>query len=100
MTKIYKKKICDIMITAMHKRTKISCENLVQDAINRCTVSSIQNYIRRNYMRNTQQWALWACQHFPFLLQVTSTNPLESYHSELKKLLSLKYGLISTFSFY
>ena len=61
MTKIYEKKIHDIMIAVMHKRTKISCESLVQNAINRNTVSSIQNYIRRNYMRNTQQWALWVC---------------------------------------
>ncbi|RGB41263.1 hypothetical protein C1646_810793 [Rhizophagus diaphanus] len=35
-----------------------------------------------------------ARQHSPLLLQVTSTNQLESYHSELKGLTSLKYGLI------
>ena len=87
------------MITAMHKRTKISCESLVQDAIDKCTVPSIQNYIRRNYMRNTQQWALWARQHSPLLLQVTTTNPIESYHSELKRSSSPKYGLIGTSSF-
>ncbi|GES76067.1 hypothetical protein GLOIN_2v1776807 [Rhizophagus clarus] len=45
-------------------------------------------------MKNTHQWALWARQHSPLLLQVTTTNPLESYHSELKKSTSLKYGLI------
>lgn len=85
------------MIAAMHKRTKIGCESLVQDAIDKCTVPSIQNYIRRNYMRNTQQWALWARQHSPLLLQVTSTNPLESYHSELKRSSSPKYGLIGIY---
>src|SRR5205085_6887727 len=95
-----KKKIWDIMIAAMHKRTKIGCESLVQDAIDKCTVPSIQNYIRRNYMRNTQQWVLWARQHSPLLLQVTSTNPLESYHSELKRSSSPKYGLIGAFSFH
>ncbi|PKC58464.1 hypothetical protein RhiirA1_541059 [Rhizophagus irregularis] len=82
------------MIAAMHKRTKISCKKLIQEAINNCPVPTIQNYIRRNYMRNTQQWALWACQHFPLLLQVTSTNPLESYHSELKRKTSSLHGLI------
>src|SRR5438105_13448694 len=87
------------MIAAMHKRTRIGCESLIQDAINKCTVSSIQNYIKRNYMRNTEQWALWARQHSPLLLQVTSTNPLESYHSELKRSSSPKYSLIGTFSF-
>ncbi|RHZ85405.1 hypothetical protein Glove_66g199 [Diversispora epigaea] len=31
---------------------------------------------------------------FPLLLQVTSTNALESYHSELKKITSSQHGLI------
>ena len=82
------------MNAAMHKRTKIGCEKLIQDAINDCTIPAVQNYIKRNYMKNTQQWALWARQHSPLLLQVTSTNPLESYHSELKRLMSSSHGLI------
>ena len=73
------------MVAAMHKRTKIGCEGLVQDAINRCSVPTIQNYIKRNYAKNTEKWGLWARQHSPLLLQVTSTNSLESFHSELKK---------------
>ncbi|CAB4438152.1 unnamed protein product [Rhizophagus irregularis] len=51
----------------MHKRTKIGCESLVQDAINSCPVPSIQ---------------------------ITSTNSLESFHSELKKTTSSSHGLI------
>src|SRR4051812_30156404 len=94
MTKIYEKKPRDIMNVAMHKRTKIGCEKLVQDAINNCAIPAIRNYIKRNYMKNTQQWALWARQHSPLLLQVTSTNPLESYHSELKRSTSPSHGLI------
>jgi hypothetical protein len=85
MSKIHEKKTRDVMIVAMHKRTKIGCEKLIQDVINNCTVPTIQNYIRRNYMKNTQQWALWARQHSPLLLQVTFTNPLESYRNELKE---------------
>jgi hypothetical protein len=94
MTKIYDKKTRDIMNAAMHKRTKIGCEKLVQDAINNCEVPAIQNYIKRNYIKNTQQWALWARQHSPLLLQVLSTNPLESYHNELKRVTSSSHGLI------
>ncbi|PKK57547.1 hypothetical protein RhiirC2_791118 [Rhizophagus irregularis] len=56
------------MITVMHKRTKIGCESLVQDAINSYPVSSIQ---------------------------IISTNSLKSFHSELKKMTSLSYGLIN-----
>jgi hypothetical protein len=82
------------MIAVMHKRTKIGCESLVQDAINHCPVPFIQNYIKRNYAKNTEKWSLWARQHSPLLLQVTSTNLLESYHSELKKKTSSLHGLI------
>ncbi|CAG8820899.1 8940_t:CDS:2, partial [Cetraspora pellucida] len=96
MQRIYEKEIHDIMIVAMHKRTKVGCENFVQDAISRCSVPAIKNYIKRNYMNNTQQWGLWARQHSPLLLQVTSTNPLESFHSELKKITSSLHGLIAS----
>ena len=94
MSKIYDKKTRNIMNAAMHKRMKIGCEKLVQEAISNCAVPAIKNYIRRNYEKNTQQWALWARQHSPLLLQVTSTNPLESFHSELKRLTFSKHGLI------
>ncbi|RHZ79614.1 hypothetical protein Glove_143g4 [Diversispora epigaea] len=60
MTKIYDKKTRNIMNAAMHKRTKIGCEKLIQKAINNCTVPAIRNYIKRNYVKNMQQWALWA----------------------------------------
>ena len=82
------------MLHAMHKRTRIGCESLIQEAINECANPTIKKYILRNYTKNTHQWALWARQHSPLLLQVTSTNALESYHSELKSTTSPKYGLI------
>ena len=78
----------------MYKRTRIGCENLVQQAINECPIPTIKQYISRNYTRNIHQWALCARQHSPLLLQVTSTNALESYHSELKRTSSPQHGLI------
>ena len=78
----------------MHKTTKIGCEELIRQAIHACQVSGIKNYITRNYIKNSNQWARWARQHSPLLLQVTSTNPLESYHSELKRTTSSKHGII------
>ncbi|CAB4390823.1 unnamed protein product [Rhizophagus irregularis] len=92
--RIHEKKTRDTMVAAMHKRTKIGCESLVQDAINCYSVSSIQNYIKRNYAKNMEKWGLWARQHSPLLLQVTSTNSLESFHSELKKKLSSLHGAV------
>ncbi len=81
----------------MHKRTRIGCESLIQEAINECANPTIKKYILRNYIKNTHQWALWARQHSPLLLQVTSTNALESYHSELKNTTSPKHGLIGNY---
>ncbi|GES83591.1 hypothetical protein GLOIN_2v1777773 [Rhizophagus clarus] len=94
MSKIYDSKTRQKMIQAMHKITKVGCESIIQQAIDECPVPTIKQYIKRNFMKNTHQWALWARQHSPLLLQVTTTNPLESYHSELKKSTSPKYGLI------
>jgi len=82
------------MIQAMHKTTKVSCEELIKQAIRVCQVPGIKNYITRNYLKNSHQWALWARQHSPLLLQITTTNPLESYHSELKRTTSSKHDII------
>ncbi len=58
MNKIYDKKTRQKMIHAMHKRTKIGCEDLLQQAINECSNSAIKKYITRNYTKNVHQWAL------------------------------------------
>ncbi|CAG8478152.1 21056_t:CDS:2 [Gigaspora rosea] len=83
------------MIHAMHKKTQIECEEIVCDAINTCTVQANAKYISRNYQKNSRQWSLWARQHLPLLLQITSTNPLESYNSEIKKLITEEVHAIS-----
>jgi len=80
MKKIYHPQTRNLMVFAMHKRTKVGCETLVQEAIDACPLATIRQYISRNYQKNTKQWALWARQHTPLLLQVTSANALESYH--------------------
>ncbi len=46
------------MVAAMYKRTKIGCEKFMQDAINNYIILAIQNYIKKNYINNIQQWAL------------------------------------------
>jgi hypothetical protein len=94
ITNIYDKKTREKMVLAMHKRTSIGCEELLREAIDSCPVSTITKYIKRNYVKNINQWGLWARQHSPLLLQVTSTNALESYHSELKRTSSHLHGLI------
>ncbi|KAG0038372.1 hypothetical protein BGZ83_003099, partial [Gryganskiella cystojenkinii] len=92
--KIYDTKTRNTMTEAMHKKTRIGCEALVKRAIERCPLQSIKDYITRYYLPKTEKWALWSRQHSPLLLQVTTTNPLESYHSELKRVTSKHYGFI------
>jgi hypothetical protein len=85
------------MIQAMHKKTKIGCEELIERAIRTCPLQSSANYIKRNYSKNTEKWALHSRQHSALLLQVTTTNPLESFHSEVKRVTSRAHGLIGEF---
>lgn len=94
MRRIYVPEIRSKMILAMHKRTRLGCEDLVKEAIASCSVPAVANYIKKSYSKNTKLWALWSRQHSPLLLQVTTTNPLESYHSELKAMISVTFGLI------
>ncbi len=55
MSKIYDKKTQQKMIHAMHKRTRIGCVDIVQQAINECPNLTIKQYILRNYVKNTHQ---------------------------------------------
>ncbi|CAG8800746.1 2947_t:CDS:2, partial [Cetraspora pellucida] len=48
-----------------------------------------------NYTNNIEKWALWAHQHSFLLLQITTTNPLELYHSKLNKTTSKQHEFIN-----
>ncbi|RHZ58975.1 hypothetical protein Glove_366g25 [Diversispora epigaea] len=100
MHKIYEVNTRKKMTQAMYKWTRIGCKALIREAIDQCPVQSIKQYIKRYYFKNNHQWALWARQHSPLLLQVTSTNALESFHSELKKTTSPQHGIIGTYLFF
>ena len=45
---------------------------------------STKDYIRKWWLDNRRLWAYYACQHSCLLLQVTATNPVESWHHSLK----------------
>lgn len=82
------------MVLAMHKRTKIGCEQMIQQAIDLCDAQYMKTYITRNWTKNTEKWGMHARMHSPLLLQVSTTNALESYHSELKIGTSKNHGII------
>ena len=99
MSKIYGEAARNKMILAMHRQTRAGCEENIQQAINLAPTLTVKNYIIKNYANNSEKWALWARQHSPLLLQVTTTNAIESYHSELKSTTSSSHGLIGMFQF-
>jgi hypothetical protein len=82
------------MLLAMHKKTKVGCQEMIEQAISCCDAPHVQRYITRNWTKNSDKWARHARMHSPLLLQVTSTNALESYHSELKTRTAKIHGLI------
>ena len=84
MSKIYGDDARSKMVLAMHRRTRAGCEENIHQAIHLAPTQAVKNYIMKNYANNTEKWALYARQHSPLLLQVTTTNAVESYHSELK----------------
>ena len=82
----------------MHKRTKIRCEDLVQQAINECPNLIIKQHLKELHEKYASMEAL-GMTVFPLLLQMTSTNALESYHSELKRTSSPQHDLIGIYFF-
>ena len=75
------------MYEAMYKKTLIGARGGVQMAIQASKNSACKKYLTDNWlpMSKVKNWALAARSHSKILLQTTSTNALESYHSLLKK---------------
>jgi len=97
MRKITSDEARNKMLIAMHTRTMAACKRTIQEAMACCDAPHVQKYISRNWTKNSDKWALHARMHSPTLLQVTSTNALESYHSELKTRTSKHHGLIGIY---
>src|SRR6185503_17877580 len=52
MRRIYEKTVKDKMVMAMHRTTKIGCEQLVAEAVSLSSVPDVQRYIQRNYQKS------------------------------------------------
>lgn len=72
------------MRKAMYARSEEECKDYVTQAFNVAQKEETRRYIRDNYLnKSSRNWALWARQ-VPILLQITTTNPIESYHHIIK----------------
>ncbi|KAI9099344.1 hypothetical protein DFS34DRAFT_602893 [Phlyctochytrium arcticum] len=73
------------MLQAINKTTMIGATGLLREAI-RDAPEKLADYLEKNWTNPAELdcWTMAARQHSPTLLQVTSTNPLESYHRLVK----------------
>ncbi|KAG0269741.1 hypothetical protein BGZ95_001956 [Linnemannia exigua] len=83
------------MTQALHCRTRLGYEYMVERASSGCE-PGIKQYIQDNCLVGMEQWALWARQESPLLLQVASLSVLDTYHREVRRLSPAIYGLVGS----
>jgi len=64
--------------------TKPGCLAEIQAALVATSDAEMCTYIEKEWLHTSDQWALYARQHSPLLLQVTTTNPVEAWHRRIK----------------
>jgi hypothetical protein len=65
---------------ALHGLNAKSCLQAVEAA----PTDKLRRYIQTNWQLTAAKWAMYSRQHSPLLLQVTTTNACEAWHSKLK----------------
>jgi hypothetical protein len=71
------------------------CEQAMASAISHHspnTAEADRRYIERDWLETRREWALFARQHNPLLLQATSSNACETWHARLKLGSGLRTG--------
>ena len=79
------KKAVDHVFAALYnRRTKAGCEESVQAAITSCPTEVGKRYLENEWLKTMPDWANYTRCHSTLLLQVPSTNVVESWHNALK----------------
>ena len=68
-----------------YRTTKEGGDGEILKALEKAPDDKKKEYIRQQWWRTRRLWAHYARQHSPILLQVPTTNPVESWHSSIKK---------------
>ena len=91
------KPIFNTLRHAMFTFTRFKCIELCEQAILMVAPedNKTKEYIQRYWMDSAHKWAMYARQHSPLLLQVTTTNSSEAWHRKLKGGGGLKKGATS-----
>jgi hypothetical protein len=72
-----------LLAALYHRRTRLSCEESIESAI-RAAPAAKKEYIRKECWNTRSDWANFNRCHSMLLLQVPSTNSVESWHASLK----------------
>ncbi|KAI9796654.1 MAG: hypothetical protein M1835_003450, partial [Candelina submexicana] len=82
-----------------YRKTGPGCEDSIRSAIDSAPDSK-KAYIEKEWWNTQRQWAMAYRQHSPLLLQVSTTSPVEGYHSVVKgtegKAILQRFSLLGT----
>ena len=71
------------MINAYYAKTKLTFDDFIKKAYKEAKNNQERSYVKK-YMRNSEKWGLYRRTHSPLLLQIKTTNAIESYHAQIK----------------
>ncbi|RPB24047.1 hypothetical protein L211DRAFT_837946 [Terfezia boudieri ATCC MYA-4762] len=84
----------------MYCFTGVTNRELCEQAIQATTDENTANYVWTYWLETAPKWAMYARQHSPFLLQVTTTNTCEAWHRKLKSGAGLSKGQLASHGIY
>jgi len=93
------KPVFDLLKQAMFTFTGIKCLELCEQAV-RIAPDSLKAYVRTHWLETRAKWAMYARQHSPLLLQITTTNSCEAWHRKLKSATGVTKGKVAAFGKY
>jgi hypothetical protein len=68
-----------------YRKTEGGCLEDINLAINAAPNDETRQYIINEWLNDRYAWAMFARQHSPLLLQVSTTNPVEAWHKQIKQ---------------
>ena len=89
------KLVLGILRQAMFTFTGVKCLELCEQAL-RIAPDDLKVYVQTHWLETRAKWAMFARQQSPLLLQVTTTNPCEAWHRDLKVAAGATKGKVAT----
>ena len=73
------------LYTALYyRKTSMGCEQSIETAMKTAPNEKTRKYIKNKWWQTRKQWAYYARQHSCLLLQIMTTNIVESWHHSVK----------------